>query len=188
MLDLHSWSTSAVIAFFSVSAALGADPNSFASQPAEEPVEEKITVQLEYEPAAEVRVEEDPSLKSCPAHAEPVKDTDPAWMTEIKADKELLAMAMCESGLDPGAIGHGDSEITGHPSYGLFQFQPGTFEGYVREHNLLNEVPDDRLHEHIFDPYIQLELVKLMLADGGGRHWYTCYYKKYGTGAHRATS
>jgi hypothetical protein len=117
-----------------------------------------------------------------------VKDTDPSWMLLLKEDHELLDMAYCESRYNPEAVNHGDAEITGHASYGLFQFQPGTFELYVRQYGLLTDVPNESLHEHYFDPYTQIKLVKLILADGGGKNWFTCYYKKYGTGAHRATN
>lgn len=187
MLDLTSWSKSAVVAFFSVSAALGADPQSFASQPAEEPVGTSTIEQLAYEPAAEVNYCEDPSFTSAPINNEKVRDEDPSWKVTLKEDYELGDMAKCESGWNPEVVNHGDSEITGHPSYGLFQFQPATFAGYIRGYGLLPDVPDEKLQDYIFDPDIQLELVQLMLADGEGHHWINCYYNKYGTGAHRAT-
>lgn len=110
------------------------------------------------------------------------------WRWVLKNDKELYSLANCESGLKPGAIGHGDKKITGVESFGLYQFQPSTFKTYVRKYDLLSNSEDHELMNSILDPNVQTKLVRLMLADGGGKHWYTCYYKKYGNGLHRKSN
>lgn len=191
MLDLPDWSTSALTALMSISLVSGAGARDAATEVREEPGNYGVTVQFEQyiEPAVEVKEEESPSnsiTTSSPA-LEPMSDTDPSWMALLKEDIELQELARCESGFDPMTINYADADITGYPSYGLFQFQPGTFTGYLRKYGLLSEVPDEALLDHIHDPVVQIALVKRMLVDGLGKSWYTCYYKKYGSGTHRAT-
>lgn len=109
----------------------------------------------------------------------------PDWREKLEADPELSALAWCESRHNPRAMGHGDTLITGFPSYGLVQFQPGTFKAFVRKYDLLPNTEDEELPNLYFDPDVQIELATRMLNDGLGRHWFHCYYSKYGSGAHR---
>lgn len=173
----------------SVSVALGAGAQDAAPIAAEEPDNRGVTVQFEYvEPAAEVEEKEVPSFKSQPHIDETVSDTDPSWKATLREDAELSDMAMCESGHDPQVVNERDADITGYASHGLFQFQPGTFTGYIHEYGMLPGLSDTQILDHIYDPEIQIELVKKMLQDGLGYHWKNCYYNKYGTGAHRRAS
>lgn len=121
--------------------------------------------------------------------SEPESSTSTPWESLLKEDKELYAMADCESDFTPTAIGHGDAAITGYPSYGLFQYQPKTFLWLVRRYDLLPGIADKDVmsKKYYFDPYLQIVLTKNALADGLGRHWKTCYYDKFGSGAHRVT-
>jgi hypothetical protein len=188
MLDLPDWSTSVLTAILSISFVSGAGAQDAALKVKEEPGNYGLTMQFEQyiEPAVEVKEEERPSTNiiiSPPL--EPMSDTDPSWMALLKEDIELQELAYCESRFDPMAINYADADITGYPSYGLFQFQPGTFKGYLRKYGMLVDVPDEKLMDHVHDPFIQIALVKKMLSDGLGKSWFTCYYRSYGSGIHR---
>lgn len=41
-----------------------------------------------------------------------------------------IAIAKCESGLDSAAINYSDADITGNPSWGIFQINRPEFEGW----------------------------------------------------------
>lgn len=120
-----------------------------------------------------------------PTNKEVSESSPDWWLWVLKNDKELYSLASCESGLNPQAIGHGDKKITGFESWGLFQYQPATFRAEVRKYKLLPNSEDQELMNSITDPNVQIKLTRLILADGGGKHWRTCYYQKYGNGSHR---
>ena len=47
----------------------------------------------------------------------------------IHAEK-MIAVAMCESGLDKTSVNWGDAKITGNPSWGIFQINRKQFNGW----------------------------------------------------------
>lgn len=106
---------------------------------------------------------------SSPIHPEGIE-----WEDLLNRDPELTDLASCESQFDPNAINLKDAAITGHPSYGLFQYQPGTFVKAVIKYNAMPGKSDSEILASIDDPYIQIYITRKMLDDKQGHQW-TCY-------------
>ena len=75
----------------------------------------------------------------------PEKTEREAWLEKLIA---------CESGGRPEAINPKDRD--GTPSYGLLQFKPDTFAGYLKKYLLQGE---------LMDPEKQKQIVRLMMDD-----------------------
>lgn len=135
----------------------------------------------------------------------PVYPRDPngdliPWIKLLSRDSQLYELAStCEDpGLDPLSTNYNDADITGFPSYGILQYQPGTFLAGVKAYNAYPEVSDKKITPMpesylqtyadkrklgikdrnilaaIYDPYLQMYVAKHMIADGQGSQW-TCY-------------
>jgi hypothetical protein len=89
-----------------------------------------------------------------------------AKKNNVDADSMIRVMN-CESSGNPNAINHGDAEITGKPSYGLFQFQPGTFYGWAK---IIGETGD------IMDVDAQIRVAAWAFSEGLQYHW-SCWNK-----------
>lgn len=98
------------------------------------------------------------------------------WKTLLDRDPELYELASCESQFRPNVENHGDALITGYPSYGLLQFQPGTFLGGVKRYKAYPGASNEEILAAIKDPYLQIYVARRMINDGGGQHW-TCHVK-----------
>lgn len=83
--------------------------------------------------------------------------------------EQMIKVMMCESGGNPSAINHGDAEITGKPSYGLFQFQPTTYRLWAAE---IGEVRD------IMDIDGQIRVTAYAFSKDRQWHW-SCFNKLY---------
>lgn len=76
--------------------------------------------------------------------------------------EQMMAVAICESGLNPEALNKNDP---GTGSKGLFQFQDGTFYGHAAQMGI--DLPD------IWNDTQQIELAAWMFGRGLQFHW-TC--------------
>ncbi len=70
----------------------------------------------------------------------------------------FYALMWCESKANPNALNPKDLDNT--PSYGLFQFKPGTFRGYMKEYKLGTST-------NYKDPGLQSKIVEQMIYRGG---------------------
>lgn len=76
--------------------------------------------------------------------------------------KQLTRVMMCESGGKPEAMNYRDAKITGHPSHGLFQFQPATYKAWAKE---IGETRD------IMDVDAQIRVAAYAFSKGRQKHW-----------------
>lgn len=99
------------------------------------------------------------------------------WMDMLKADPVLYALARAESAgtFDPFIENPHDAAITGYVSTGIFQYQPGTFRGFVKEYDAMPGATDEEIDAAITDPYIQIYITRRALIDGRWNHWYNSY-------------
>jgi hypothetical protein len=84
-------------------------------------------------------------------------------------DEVIKDVINCESRGNPNLVG--DLGLK-YKAYGILQFQIRTF-------NSLSELSG--LYGSIDNSDDQIKLFKWAIANGYGRYWYNCYYKKYGT-------
>lgn len=96
------------------------------------------------------------------------QEATPVVIEVSPVDIFLDKLAECESGGNPKALNPHDY---GSRSVGLYQFKDGTFAAYSKAYKL-NNVPAD-----IWNPEKQKELARLMLLDGGWKHWKNCSVK-----------
>lgn len=102
---------------------------------------------------------------------EEVKDEDIIKNSDVitePLDAILTDVIYCESKGNPNAIGDLGLE---HKAYGILQFQIRTFK-------YLSELSG--LYGSIDNSDDQIRLFKWAIANGYGKYWYNCYYKKYG--------
>lgn len=100
------------------------------------------------------------------------------WMDMLKADRTLYKLSERESAgtFDPFKCNEKDALITGYPSCGILQYQPGTYVDFVRKYDALPaEYTDEEILATINDPYIQIYITRLALIDGGWSHWYNSF-------------
>ena len=83
--------------------------------------------------------------------------------------QELLnKLILCESNNREEAIGDSGK------ARGILQFWFGTFKEGVRKYDLLPYTEEIELPNLWTDNYVQTELAKRMLLDGGWKHWLNC--------------
>lgn len=75
---------------------------------------------------------------------------------------EMYVVAKCESGFDPKAHNPADPNSG---SYGIYQYQLGTFKSFAEEMGREMDV---------HDPYDQIEVTAWAFSQGLQNHW-TCY-------------
>lgn len=99
------------------------------------------------------------------------------WMEMLEADRVLYKLAERESAgtFDPFICNEKDALITGHPSCGILQYQPGTFLEFVKRYDAIPGAADEEIMAAINDPYIQIFITRKALIDGGWSHWYNSF-------------
>lgn len=98
------------------------------------------------------------------AHVEAAVAPEPQMSEALKHRREVWVSALewCESSGRRGAINEND--LDGTPSYGAFQFKPGTFSHYVNKYGI--EVKRDKEDLYTFMNYnAQKEIVNKMIDD-----------------------
>ena len=91
----------------------------------------------------------------------------------VKAVADFIQQ--CESGGNPHAVNWHDSQITGHPSKGIFQFQPATFKQYALKYGMIP--PDSEITPYYESPVYQRKVAERMIAHGEMYHWKICFGK-----------
>lgn len=71
-------------------------------------------------------------------------------------------------------------DSNGKKSYGAFCFQEATYLLFVKKYNLMPYAEEYELLNNLSDYDTQRQLAKLMIQDGGWRHWHTSVTKKIG--------
>lgn len=96
------------------------------------------------------------------AKTTPTKTEDKATTTPqmVKSEKWIHDLEGCESGFDETAINPED--LDGTPSYGCFQFKPGTFIAFSARYHLRGE---------LMDCNAQREIVRRMVAEAENINW-----------------
>lgn len=120
-----------------------------------------------------------PIADSSAVYASSVYPAGVAWMDMLEADPTLYQLASMESAgtFDPFIENEHDADITGFVSTGIFQYQPATFLGFVKEYNAMPGATDEEIAAAITDPYIQIYITRLALMDGRWYHWYNSFTK-----------
>lgn len=77
------------------------------------------------------------------------------------AERWINDLKMCESGGNPNAIN--EEDLDGTPSYGCFQFKPGTFSYFSSRYNLYGD---------LMDCEAQKSLVRRMVAEAKSINWH----------------
>jgi len=94
---------------------------------------------------------------------------------EKKIEQDMEKLISCESGGNENAINHEDTKINGAPSKGILQFSPLTFLQKGKEYGFF---PPDLLIQEanllIWNPELQKEIARKMLANGHYFHWKNC--------------
>ena len=117
-------------------------------------------------PTYEVLIKEKaPDKKLCFLQKNVKKGSECYWLNKL---------SFCESSNRPHIINPDDK---GSPSFGLFQYKEKTWKWKIRKHGLLPYTEDGELMNLIHDEYTQTKLTKLILRDGGWRHWFNCSKK-----------
>lgn len=98
--------------------------------------------------------------------------SDPAWLFEHQRETWLSVLEWCESQGIPSAINPKDND--GTPSFGAFQFKPGTFAGYGKKYGI---------EGNLMDYATQRAILARMLDDKSvdWRHEFPACTAKYGT-------